>query len=351
MGCGASKSLSGGSASSPGANFLDSVFVQLDTDNSGSIDKKELRRALASVGLNKEKAVEFMSLLDPTNGEKVSKSQWTSNMPSELHQAIKSKLNGKGKIEGFRPMVNYDKVFAQIDRDKNGKLDKEEVRKILILVECPDRTEEVFNKWDADGDGIISKEEFVNGMDKELLQRFAKFLDEDGLIQGRWMDTVFSQLDSDNSGFMDMKELKRALAALQIPKEKAVGMMAMLDPSGKGKISKENWKTNMGAELRDAVVGKLNERGKIDGFRPMVNYDRVFNQIDLDKNGQLDIEEVRKILSIVDCAERTEEVFAKWDSDGDGMISKDEFVAGMDKPMLQLFSKYLDEDGKLVAKK
>jgi Ca2+-binding EF-hand superfamily protein len=51
--------------------------------------------------------------------------------------------------------IDPDKVFEQLDADKDGKISKEEVDK----TDRP-RLKENFYKIDADSDGFISKEEF-----------------------------------------------------------------------------------------------------------------------------------------------------------------------------------------------
>ncbi|CAD7966484.1 unnamed protein product [Amoebophrya sp. A120] len=166
------------------AVFLASVFKQLDTNNSNEIDKKELRRALAALGLNKEKAQEFMDKLDPEGGASVSEAKWKGNMFPELQHAIEAKLNNKNRIEGFRPLVNAEKVFAQIDQDHSGDLDMEEMKKIFgDMGMTADETEQIFSKMNVDESGKITKEQFKAGLDKKLLQHFSKHLSDEGLVK------------------------------------------------------------------------------------------------------------------------------------------------------------------------
>jgi hypothetical protein len=63
--------------------------------------------------------------------------------------------------QGFTPPT-----FDAIDKDKNGKLSKEEVatwaKSLPPGPNGPRNADEVFARWDANKDGSISKEEFDN---------------------------------------------------------------------------------------------------------------------------------------------------------------------------------------------
>ncbi len=89
-----------------GSDYLNLVFMQFDTDGSGDIDQKELKRALCAIGLKGDLDT-FMKALDPSGRGKINWEGWVKNMPTEMRDAILSKLNDKNVVEGFRPLVGW----------------------------------------------------------------------------------------------------------------------------------------------------------------------------------------------------------------------------------------------------
>lgn len=51
-------------------------------------------------------------------------------------------------------------TFEYVDSDANGSLSKEEVAAIAVRFPGRPDPEDVFERWDADGDGQVTKEEF-----------------------------------------------------------------------------------------------------------------------------------------------------------------------------------------------
>ena len=70
-------------------------------------------------------------------------------------------------------MDRANDIFDQIDTDKSGGLDKDEITiHLLALGQEQETVMEMFALLDADNDGLISREEFVNGFQK--YQEFCK---------------------------------------------------------------------------------------------------------------------------------------------------------------------------------
>merc|ERR1711983_553139 len=97
--------------------------------------------------------------------------EWEKFMTPELKSAIQSKLDDSGLVKGFRPLVDIAKVFDQLDTDKSGDLSKEEIDHALKTM-------------DENSDGVVSIEEFKNGLPNEVLQAMSAALDAKGLIGG-----------------------------------------------------------------------------------------------------------------------------------------------------------------------
>ena len=83
-------------------------------------------------------------------------------------------------------MARANDIFDQIDTDKSGGIDKAEVTNhLLALGQEQETVMEMFALLDADNDGLISREEFVNGFQK--YQEFCK-LSAERMAQGLDLD-------------------------------------------------------------------------------------------------------------------------------------------------------------------
>merc|ERR1711962_795456 len=89
--------------------------------------------------------------MDANKDGTIDAEEWDKFMTEELKAAIQSKLDDSGLVSGFKPLVDIARVFDQLDTDKSGDL---------------------------------SREEFKNGLPKEVLQAMSSKLNEKGLIQG-----------------------------------------------------------------------------------------------------------------------------------------------------------------------
>lgn len=94
-----------------------------------------------------------------------------------------------------------------------------------------------------------------------------------------WGKSVFEQFDTDKNGFLDNKELGRALKAL--PKTKPTSappnakymsveeMIAAMDADGSGGVDMQEWLSNLAkcAGLAAALAESVNDSGVIEKFR------------------------------------------------------------------------------------
>ena len=96
-------------------------------------------------------------------------------------------------------------VFQKIDENGDGNIDREELKRLFQILDCPvsaAELEEVFNILDEDKDGKISEEEFNKWYTTSV-----------ELIRSQ-VKNVFESLDTNNSGTIDKYELKALLLEL-----------------------------------------------------------------------------------------------------------------------------------------
>ncbi|ONM37113.1 calcium-dependent protein kinase 2 [Zea mays] len=144
---------------------LKEMFKSMDADNSGTITVDELRRGLAKQG-------------------------------TKLSEA------------------EVEQLMAAADADGNGTIDYEEFITATMHMNRMDREEHLytaFQYFDKDGSGCISKEELEQA------------LKEKGLLDGRDIKDIISEVDADNDGRIDYSEfvaMMRKGTAEQNPKKR-----------------------------------------------------------------------------------------------------------------------------------
>lgn len=172
---------------------LSFVFHQLDTNHDGTLDRKELKRALRALGLGCDDPYSVSTLnLDDlmehfTSGDgsdMILLDEWDAFMPEALRDAIESKMNDQDLIDGFRPLVDLAKVFDQFDTDGSGDLTFKEIKRALTCLGLKDQAEEMMANLDENQDGVISLEEWKTHLTKDMLYTMSCKLDQRGLIKG-----------------------------------------------------------------------------------------------------------------------------------------------------------------------
>jgi calcium-dependent protein kinase len=138
---------------------------------------------------------------------------------------------------------NINKVYANINKNKNGKLNKYEAKKAFkeylntsTTEELNIKVDEIFNNIDNDKNGYIENEEFARAaldksifLDDKVLKFIFDFLDKDGSGQINFdeMKTVFGinnnkeaegilvslikDIDTDNNGEISFNEFKKMM--------------------------------------------------------------------------------------------------------------------------------------------
>jgi Ca2+-binding EF-hand superfamily protein len=107
----------------------------------------------------------------------------------------------------------------------------------------------------------------------------------------------------------------------------------------------------MTPELRRAIYGKLNNKEKLAGFRPLVNVAKVFGQFDTDKSGALSKDEIKAaMICLLGNAWDIDQLFETMDVDSNGEVSLEEFQAHLktNKYVYAAMEKKMNDQG-LVA--
>lgn len=129
-------------------------------------------------------------------------------------------------------LVNLKKRFDSIDKDHNGKLDKNEITSAMEAEKLPlDYVDMIFTLADKNHDKVID---------------FGEFSDALKLIGNAYVDSknavvqLFARLDTDHNGLLDEDEIFNYLTMIsrgKATREEAKAVIAKNDKNHDGKIS------------------------------------------------------------------------------------------------------------------
>merc|ERR1719309_1100468 len=296
-----------------------SAFRVIDSNNDGSLSKQELAAGMNSFGkkFTSEEIDSVFALADVNSDGEICYDEFVSMMfPAAATALSKFRRNHKSLKNAKDAFDRYDDdgdgeicyeelvtgmggeytaneinaIFAMGDGDQDGQISFLEFSKIM-LPSCQDAlnkfwkcfktvssVKDAFKKFDADGDGAISRQEVMSGASSCGLK-----------LSSEEIDTLFILGDKDDNGQIDFSEF----AEIMIPS----------------------------APERIAKLRKC--------FRNRSEIESAFRRFDTNKDGAISFNELKAGLSnsgILFTEQEVETVFAVADQDGDGEVSLDEFV-------------------------
>ena len=129
----------------------------------------------------------------------------------------------EGKIEQAK------KLFAEMDKDKNGCLDADEIKNLCCELDWDSTTvPAAIAAFDADNDGKINCNEFIEYYKMKLEGN------KEGLFQA-----LFKKIDADLNGIIDINEMLKfgELVGEPLTLEEAEGQLKDIDADFDGKVN------------------------------------------------------------------------------------------------------------------
>lgn len=251
---------------------------------------------------------------------------------------ISSAWSGMSTMRGHRPPGGMDpaKMFAKVDADGSGGVDKSELQSLLddvtqkTGVSNSTSTDELFSQIDSNSDGSLSQDELGEGM-KSIMPPPPSTMDFAQSRSGSG-DDLFGKLDTDGSGAVSQEELQALLDKMasdhgtdSASATSSSDMFAKLDTDGNGSLSQPEFEAGRpqdGQALQGAGGMPPPPPGGAMGSKgaDSTSYD----PLDTNQDGVVSAEE-RMVAS--SSSESLQALFKAIDTDGDSAISSTESEA------------------------
>uniref|UniRef100_A0A7S3NNZ0 EF-hand domain-containing protein n=1 Tax=Aureoumbra lagunensis TaxID=44058 RepID=A0A7S3NNZ0_9STRA len=212
--------------------YLRQIFLDMDDNGSGKVNRKELRRGLERIGLDltSSELNRVLDELDRNGDGRCSFSEFETffhnsmdeDRITEIQAIIRNEVRRLANSSRGIPSLRL--AFAAFDKNDSGHISRRELRNELekLGIELSSRDiDAVLDRFDLDGDGKIDYREFArfaqgggDGLrEDDCDELFAKI--KRGLSSSSPdIVRVFSFFDRDGSGIIDDEEFQRGLAEL-----------------------------------------------------------------------------------------------------------------------------------------
>lgn len=243
----------------------------------------------------------------------------SSRAPTERLCARSSRSGGTGAMD----LERMNSIFDAIDTNKSGDIDPSElILHLLALGQDHESISALFKAMDTDGNGSISRAEFIAGFEKMEEMTAARELEEsEALYAGAEgigsLEQVKDQISMTDLSGMPALDITRKSSSIVLgqgsddnsctpEEEKAMRDEMHAQMAG---IEKEE-KTQARLEAAKDAFGKFDTNGECN-----IQRDEVAKLLE-----SLDLE-----LTPAQLEATTDEVFAKYDADGNGSLTWGEF--------------------------
>ncbi|VDI33374.1 Hypothetical predicted protein [Mytilus galloprovincialis] len=274
------------------------AFGLFDKDNNGQITSSELGTVMRSLGQNPTNA-DITEMINEVDGDG----------SGTINFAEFTKMMGK-KMENSDPVEDLREAFKIFDKNNDGKIDTNELKKVMVNIGeklTDEEANEMIKEADVDGDGKVNYEEFIA----------ERGLTED---QREHITGVFNWFDKNGDGKIDAKELGLALRLEGLnPTEKEISeMIQKVDVDDDGQIDHKEFMKMM----KDQVLN-TDEKSELQ---------EAFKVFDKNGDGRICASELTEALTSIGetlSQEDVSELMKRADIDKNGTICYNEFVVLM----------------------
>ena len=291
------------------------AFKKMDINGDGEIDRSEMLQAL-SASFSQQEVNAVFNAADINKDGSISYEEFIGLMCQNA-SAIVSKFRSQYKnIEDVRA------AFKRFDRNGDGALSKDELAAALKssgLSYTDMEVNAIFSLGDADGDGEITLQEFVNLMSPSASEVISKIRKNFKNITD--VKVAFKKIDINNDGLISKQELSSS-AACKFDSEEINAIFELGDVNGDGEIDMGEFIGLMYPSATE-VVSKLSST-----FNNIDDVKAAFKLLDMDGDGSITRQEMGSC-SHRFSSEQIEAIFALGDVNDDGALDLEEFIGVM----------------------
>jgi len=209
------------------------AFQYLDTDNSGQIGVEELRRALQMWNIPADNIDDLVEACDKDGNGTVSYNEFVDALARET---VSDAAMGK------RGMQSEEAMGVSAYALLNEEMGHKKIKNVRMDLQNGD---------EAIGSANLKTKDIVNLASSAMTSRFTD------------MYKAFQYLDTDRSGLIGEKELRRALVLWNIPVNSVDALVKACDQDGNGEISYEEFVDALAREtVSNAAMGKRGLQSK-----------------------------------------------------------------------------------------
>merc|ERR1719474_2582595 len=286
------------------ASAVETAFKKFDVNKDGKISNQELRDGMKASGMkfSDEEVNTIFAVADLDGDGEISLAEFEHLL---------------GTAPSFGRIEDVKAAFYRFDANNDGSIDKAELKKMLAATGKNPSDQEVntlFQKGDIDGDGKIDLQEFIRlmfPMSSETLSKLQKSFKNISDIKA-----AFRKYDTDGDGHISRTELRQVMSKFSESEVDAVFSLGDMDQSGC--IDYQEFIVMMLSNA-SATLTRLSSQ-----FRSISDVKSAFKRFDINQDGQISRDELKSGMKL--SGDDLDIVFAVGDLDGDGEINVGEFV-------------------------
>ncbi|MEO5335453.1 MAG: EF-hand domain-containing protein [Magnetospirillum sp. WYHS-4] len=243
-----------GGYGAPDASQIRNLFSRIDTDGDGKVTRDEFVSGAPDAD-SSEKAGQLFDTLDPQGTGALTENDLLGafqQMHSQMQAALIQQQEDKGPPDPSR-------FFDSLDDDGDGDVSREE-----FVAGRPEGVSEedanaFFDELDAEGTGSLTKEQFTEAMKDAAPPPMAGGPPPGGASGGRddedsQASAFFDDLDTNQDGVVSLSEWLAGQPP-ELGEEEATAMFEEMDGEGSGALTKEQFVAGMAAGRSDGGAG------------------------------------------------------------------------------------------------
>merc|ERR1719400_2981280 len=297
---------------------VQNAFKKFDINNDGSIDSSELTQALTSGGLNftQQEIAALFKAADVNNDGTVDYEEFITLMCPSAASIVHKFRSQYASVDDVRA------AFKRFDANGDGALSKSELAAALKSSghsHSEVEVDAIFSLGDTDGDGEVSLQEFVDLMSPSSSEVLAKLRRNFQSIAD--VRATFKKIDSNNDGLLSKQEMLNS-PGCKFDSEEVDAIFKLGDINGDGELDMGEFIALMYPPATE-VISKLSS-----SFRNIEDVKAAFKLLDVDGDGSITRQEMTSSGHKFS-PEQVDAIFALGDVNDDGALDLDEFIGVM----------------------